>query len=27
MNAAAFNGAPRGFDEGMINAYGCDLDV
>src|SRR5437867_12827826 len=27
MNAAASTGAPRGFDEGMINAHGCDVDV
>src|SRR6267378_4756586 len=27
MNAAALNRAPRGFDEGVINADGSDLDI
>src|SRR5260370_35947367 len=27
MNAAALDCAPRGFDEGVINADGSDLDI
>src|SRR5712664_3899176 len=27
MNAATLDSAPRGFDEGVINAHGSDLDV
>src|SRR5260370_35369906 len=27
MNATAFDRAPRGFDEGVINTYGSDFDI
>ena len=27
MNAAALDGAPGGFDKGVINAHGSDLDI